>query len=266
MDIYWFEQNAEDVPTEKDWLSTDEARHLCGLRFEKRRTDWLLGRWAAKNAVATILGVGRERHTFSDIEIRPAPSGAPAVFFQGLPAALAISLSHRARTAACALAPPGASLGCDLEVIEPRGDVFPADYFTPEEQALVTGASATDRMRMVTLLWSAKESALKALGEGLRVDTRQVVVKLRGIKQVQRERVSDSSAELLLYASTASHTEDWEPLQVHLTGGVMFEGWWNQTGPLLRTLVAHPAPHPPISLRLGKAALAAPCALVFYKC
>ena len=50
--------------------------------------------------------------------------------------------------------------------IEPRSDAFVADYFTIEEQALVARASAADRDRILALLWSGKESALKALREG----------------------------------------------------------------------------------------------------
>ena len=67
-------------------------------------------------------------------------------------------------------------MGCDLEMIEPRSDAFVADYFTVEEQALVARASAADRSRLLALLWSAKESALKALRAGLRLDTRCVIV------------------------------------------------------------------------------------------
>ena len=29
---------------------------LAGLRLEKRRQDWLLGRWAAKHAVRALVG------------------------------------------------------------------------------------------------------------------------------------------------------------------------------------------------------------------
>ncbi len=51
-------------------------------------------------------------------------------------------------------------------------DAFVADYFAPEEQTLIAHSSPADRELMLALLWSAKESALKALREGLRLDTR----------------------------------------------------------------------------------------------
>ena len=92
------------------------------------------------------------------------------------PAAVTVSISHRSGAAICAVAMSGVDLGCDQEVIEPRSEAFVADYFTEDEQALVARVCEADRSRLVTLLWSAKESALKALREGLRLDTRSVDV------------------------------------------------------------------------------------------
>src|SRR5271165_5117498 len=166
MEVYWFEQTEAEIPAENDWLSKGEVVRLDGMRFAKRRADWRLGRWTAKCAVAAYLDLPGDRPSLTDIEIRPASSGAPEVFVGNKPAAVSISLSHRSGIAACAVAPSGAALGCDLETIEPLSDAFVADYFTGEEQALVALAPAADRFRIVALVWSGKESALKALHEG----------------------------------------------------------------------------------------------------
>ena len=69
-------------------------------------------------------------------------------------------------------------LGCDLEIVEPRSDAFVADYFTAEEQEVVRQACPADRFALIALIWSAKESALKALQSGLRIDTRSLSVAL----------------------------------------------------------------------------------------
>ena len=230
-DVYWLEQTEGDLPHEDDWLSTTEALQQSGLRFAKRRADWRLGRWTAKCAVAAYLNLPGDGPALADIEIRPAPSGAPEVFLANRPAAVTISLSHRAGTAICAVAPSGVELGCDLEMIEPRSDAFVADYFTSEEQALVEQASDSDRSRLVTLLWSGKESALKALRAGLRLDTRCVTVcpTVPGSHQLS----------------------SWHPLEVHLTSGQGFHGWWQCTGDLVRTLVSVPSTAPPILLQLS---------------
>ena len=43
MDVYWLEQRGAEVPPLDDWLSADETLRLTGMRFEKRRADWLYG-------------------------------------------------------------------------------------------------------------------------------------------------------------------------------------------------------------------------------
>ena len=224
--VYWLEQTESDVPTGNDWFSASEAVRLEGLRIAKRRGDWRLGRWTAKCALASYLHLPDDGLTLASIEIRPAASGAPEAFLNNQPAAATISLSHRDGTAACAVAPPGVVLGCDLEIIEPRSDAFVTDYFTPEEQALVVQVSAADRSRMVTVLWSAKESTLKALKAGLRLDTRQVMVSVQA-------SVPEPS---------------WSPLQVRYAKNETFHGWWQSAGQLVRVLVACPPPAPPMQL------------------
>jgi len=229
MNVYWLEQSEADVRAENDWLSANEAVSLNGMRFAKRRADWRLGRWTAKRALSAYLAVPAHLQAFKKIEIRSAPSGAPEAFFDNQPAAVVISLSHRAGIAACAVAMSGVELGCDLEMVEPRSDAFVADYFTVEEQALVARASAADRPRLLALLWSGKESALKALQEGLRLNTRSVIV-------------SPGRAAFDLH--------DWSPMEVRHIDRRIFHGWWQHADGTVRTLVAAPPPNPPIRLRI----------------
>ena len=229
MNVYWLEQTETDVPAENDWLSQNEVARLDALRFSKRRADWRLGRWTAKCALSLCLDVPAHPQVFKKIEIRPAASGAPEVIFANQPAAVTISLSHRDGRAACAVAMSGVEMGCDLEIVEPHSDAFVADYFTSEEQALVARAAAADRPRLLTLLWSAKESALKALHEGLRLDTRWVTV-------------SPFAASFDL--------NGWSPLQVRYTGERVFHGWWQRTDNILRTVVAAQPLDSPIALTI----------------
>jgi len=251
MDVYWFEQTIANVPGGEAWLSTSEANYLRAMRFPKRRADWLLGRWTAKNAVAVFLDIPAEPQALRDIEIRPAPSGAPEVFFRNEPAAVTISLSHRAGVGACSLTPSGVLLGCDLETVEPHGDAFATDYFAAEEQALVTEAPMADRLPLLALLWSGKESALKAIREGLRLDTRQVIVSFLERPKIQSENPENSPQRACASVRTSSQHNGWSPLQVRHTDGQLFRGWWSQTGDLLRTVLAVPPPDPPILLAVA---------------
>lgn len=243
MDVYWLEQTEADLPPENTWLSASEAVRLDGMRFPKRNADWRLGRWTAKRALAAYLNLTGHPPDLADIEIRSAPSGAPEVFVANRPAGVAISLSHRAGTAACAVTLSGAELGCDLEIIEPRSDAFIADYFATEEQELIERTSAAERSLLLALLWSGKESSLKALRTGLRLDTRSVTVR------PVPPPCGDGRAQSPALAFGASYgLNSWQPLQVVYEGGQVFHGWWQNAGDLLRTMVASPPPGPPIFL------------------
>jgi 4'-phosphopantetheinyl transferase len=224
MNVYWLEQSESDVPPHRDWLSTDEVIRLEQFRMEKRRLDWRRGRWAGKCAVCRCLGLPDDSESLRRLEIRPAESGAPEVFLDDEPVPLTISISHRGHYAACAIAPAGAALGLDLEMIEPRQSAFLSDYFAAEEQEAMWKLGPQERWRLAALLWSAKESALKALRAGLRQDPRCFAV--------------DDIAPL-------THGAEWSALAVRQIGGSTFRGWWNGRGDRLRTVVSDPPSPPP---------------------
>ena len=211
-----------DVPHENDWLSAAELATLADLRVPGRRRDWRLGRWVAKRAVAAFLGdsVG--------VELRAARDGAPEALVNGLPALVNISISHREGLGACLVAGPDTAAGCDLELVEPRDEALARRFFTPAERALVDRSGAAGRDLAVALVWSAKESALKALRQGLRIDTREVEVTLD----------PDSGAGSL-----------WRPLAVRNAGRTL-SGWWTLHGRHVLTLVTDPPAAPPVRLGL----------------
>jgi 4'-phosphopantetheinyl transferase len=226
MNVYWMEQTLCDVPAMDDWLNEPEVACIKSMRIPKRRHDWRLGRWTGKRVTAKYFGLSDERYSLREIEIRSAPSGAPELFINNQHAGVSISLSHRNGRAMCALAENPVALGCDLEVIEPHSGAFVSDFFTLAEQLIVSEAGEHDLFS--SLIWSAKESALKALGTGLQLDTRCVEVRF-GHPPFQRGA--------------------WGWLQIRRSPAQMFAGWWQQSGDFVRTLVANPAPGLPILLQ-----------------
>ncbi len=153
----------------------------------------------------------RELH---EIDIRAAADGAPEVFFPGGPAPYSVSIAHSGGRALAVVGPAGVAFGADLETIEPRSAAFLEDYFLADEQRWIVShpedacaghggvrqasergstagttsshplfsrevgdgvlPEAASRAAAATLLWSVKESVLKALRAGLREDTRDV--------------------------------------------------------------------------------------------
>jgi len=201
-----------DRPQRLGWLSPYERERALAMTIPWRREDFLLGRWAAKRLLAAVLGC----EIGPALEVRAAPSGRPEAFLDGHPLRLSLSLSHREGLALAAVDDAGNPVGADLEAVEPRSDAFVRDYFTVKEIAAVASGR---RDLLANLIWSAKESALKALGAGLTLDTRSVEIELA-------PGVSDG----------------WRALRLH--GAAEWGGWWRTDGSHVLTVVGASAGEP----------------------
>jgi 4'-phosphopantetheinyl transferase len=203
--------------------------HLATLHAAKRRDDWLLGRWTAKQAIAAWLGREASPEALAAIEILPAADRAPCAHLSGKPVELAISLSHSHGHALCAVGKGSTRVGCDLEWIEPRSDELVRTFFTAAEQAWLRKRPTPSQPLAANLIWSAKESALKLLRLGLTEDTRNAQV----------ETSLDANG-------------DWKPLVVHVRDhGGPVHGWWREDAGFVMTALASPASGPPQRLAVG---------------
>ncbi len=220
--VTWWTATAAELPHELDWLATEERARLAGIAIAKRRTDFLLGRWIAKRAVAARLP-GAPR--LPAIAIRAAADGAPEAFLAGAPLPLALSISHSAGRALAAVRAAGAALGADLEHVEPRSPLLVDDFFHDDEAAWVAACPGAERDRAITLVWSAKESVLKARRSGLREDSRRVRVELGA----------------LVPADGA-----WRRLAVVIDGAA-FEGWWRDDAGYVVTVASDALADPPVA-------------------
>jgi 4'-phosphopantetheinyl transferase len=214
-------QHEAAVPEGDGWLAPAERTRASAFRFAARRRDFRLGRWAAKRALARFLGAGEAPDDLAALEICGAPKTPPVPWWRGAPAPCALSLSHRAGVALAAVGPPGIRLGCDLERSEPRSAAFVAQFFAPAERARIAAVPAPLRSRAAALAWSAKESAVKALGRGLDLDMRALEVELA--------------------ARDLARAPRWQPLHVVGPDGQGLAGFWCRRGAWLLTLVADPA-------------------------
>ena len=243
MNIYWVEKSQSDVPIHDDWLAKSELRRLERLRISKRRDDWRLGRWTAKRALATVLGLLQDHTSLMDIEILAGSSGAPEVYIDHKPASASISLSHRDGVAACAIAQSTIPLGCDVELIETRSEAFVGDYFTEKEQDFIARRSGSERDRLLTLLWSAKESALKVLRVGLRADTRSVdICFCSQCSEWDEQSAKPGSDPTTQYCSP----HEWRAFRATFEDDQVLYGWWNSSGSLVKTFATVQSIKPPI--------------------
>ncbi|HWR66851.1 MAG TPA: 4'-phosphopantetheinyl transferase superfamily protein [Bellilinea sp.] len=235
--IYWYmdEADPEGVgligTNTPDWLSLEERTRFDSMRFPKRRREWLLGRLTAKILLTRCLP---ELATvpMDCITIGNHAEGAPFVSITGDPMPIKLSISHREGMAVAAVSVnPGVSLGIDLEWVEDHPQSFYKDFFTPGEVELMAGMP-TDRHGWVgTLIWSAKEAVLKAMGKGLRLDTRSV-----DITGIGRTTVDGWGKYDMRIAN--SHEKDWHTV-------------WREPGPYLLTLAVRNSKTTPIIRQIG---------------
>jgi 4'-phosphopantetheinyl transferase len=227
-----------EIPATETWLTAAEVARAAGLRFTKRRTEYLLRRWVCKQAVVAATGMPRDLPSLARVEVANHPGGAPFVQVDGAPLTLDVSLSDRAGWAVCLVSGRPGRVGCDVEIVEPRSAGFVADFLTATEQDYVASRPDDDRQAAANLIWSAKESALKVLRTGLRRDTRSVEV-------IAAPTHDDGGAS----------AGGWAPLEVRTTEGGLIPGWWRRDGVFLVT-VASERPLPPPAAMLGSVDLA----------
>jgi 4'-phosphopantetheinyl transferase len=226
-----------------DFLSPSERRTYDRLRFPKRRSEWLLGRWTAKQLLKRSLD-GYAGLALTAISVGADPDGAPYLSVQGegrLPASL--SISHRGGRAVCALSPAlSPAIGVDLERVEPRARAFVTDFFTANEAARVWACPAERRDALVTAMWSAKEAVLKAFRHGLRMDTRAVEVRhVAGLDADGDPLMAEPLPALALHrVGQAPGPAGWRPVQIAcaVPGALRIAAWWQPEGDSVLTMAA----------------------------
>lgn len=204
-------------PLDPSWLAAQEQQALSVVQGAGRRAGTLLRRWALKSAVADLLELSATPASLRRIGVRHDAQGAPSIMVDGQEAGLEGSVSACAGWAV-GLACSGLSpVGVDLELIAPQGEDFVRDWFAAGETAYVHRhrEGSPERDLATTLVWSAKEAALKALGRGLFADPRTVEVSLGAVGSPQA----------------------WAPLQVAVTDGRPLPGWWRREGRFVVTTV-----------------------------
>jgi len=219
-----------EIPMENQ-LSLQEISRYELMRFPKRRKEWLQGRLASKKlltlAVPFLAGA-----SWDTITIANQPEGAPFVEFQGQRLPLTLSISHREGMAVAAVSEtPGIRLGIDLEWVEPHPESFYQDFFTPFEQDMQNRANPERRAWLGTLIWSAKEAVLKALGTGLRLDTRTI--------------------EILDYAPT--WVDGWGQIKLRIANDSRcnWQGFWLEYGNYLITMAVEGTKNRPVIHQAG---------------
>ncbi len=149
-------------------LGAEELHRAASYRIAKRRNEWLTGRVCAKLAARRFLPAGSTEDTIFQPDcftIANDTSGRPA-FSGSLPQSLLdadLSISHGGGFAMALVA----DSRCGVDIQRPRETLLRVrEKFcaVTEEELLGDTFCDLSEIQQLTLLWSAKEAAKKALG------------------------------------------------------------------------------------------------------
>ena len=160
-------------------LDAVERKQLAEMSGStSRRTEWLFGRVAAKEAVRRYLkDFHQARWSDADVRIWPNSLGKPialGAWSDYLAERLDVAIAHTAQFVV-AIAAANARVGVDVE--SARRDLseeFTNGVFTPEELELA--AQSSNVAQTIIKFWCAKEAVSKALGTGIRYSPREMLV------------------------------------------------------------------------------------------
>ena len=144
-----------------------------------RRTEWLFGRIAAKEAVRRFLQENYQaRWCPADVQIWRDDSGKPHPIGRWkddhLTASIDLAIAHTAQFVVAVVA-ANARVGVDVESRDRElSEEFTHGVFLPEELELAV--RAVNAPSAVIRFWCAKEAVSKALGTGIRYSPRELVV------------------------------------------------------------------------------------------
>ena len=143
-----------------------------------RKTEWLFGRIAVKEAVRRYLkDFHQARWSDADVQIWRDENGKPhalGAWGDGLTVKLDVAIAHTAQFV-IALAAANYRVGVDVEsVARNLSEEFAQGVFSPEE--LAVAAKASNPAQIIIRFWCAKEAVSKALGTGIRFPPKELVV------------------------------------------------------------------------------------------
>lgn len=154
-----------------DYLHLDEKDYLKTLKYEQRIRSYLLGRYAAKKAVAALL----DDDHLTKIQIINGVFNQPVILHDS-PIRIQVSLTHCDDLAAAIAFPEIMILGIDIEKINSRLTRTVEAELTSSEKLIAARLSCTYES-FVTIIWTLKESLSKALKTGLAVPLHLLEVK-----------------------------------------------------------------------------------------
>ncbi|MBA1347002.1 4'-phosphopantetheinyl transferase superfamily protein [Rhizobium sp. WYCCWR 11146] len=165
--LWQYSENEGDRNRRMQSLSPDELERAATYRFERDRASFVAGRYLLRQLLSVQTGMSPskvplapDRHGKLRLEGRDGPQ---------------FSLANAYGLVTVAVASGCDQLGIDCERVDTEIEAAAVDsYCSADERRWLMELPARGRARAAIVLWTLKESHLKALGVGLREDPRNV--------------------------------------------------------------------------------------------
>jgi len=167
LDLSRLESELQMLGAEKvlaQYLTAPERVYLEKLTLEKRKREWLGGRFAAKFAAAGVLGLPANEPFLASIAVIADENGRPFLAAAQQHLSLPdISISHSGDLAA-GLAVGSGLCGVDIQKVTDRVVKVRQRFCTPDEEHFISkfySPSRETQRLALTKLWAAKEAVRK---------------------------------------------------------------------------------------------------------
>lgn len=163
------------------FLHSDELHHYQELKFPRRQLSYLLGRYAAKNALKRLIVTPTK---LTDILIEYGVFKFPVV---NCPTKnnVQVSWSHTGNACMALAFPEIHPMGIDLEKHDSEKNSVIASQLTREEITMINQYRDQDGDKLMTVFWTVKEALSKILRTGMMLPfeiltIKQIVLTERG--------------------------------------------------------------------------------------
>ncbi|MGC3023413.1 MULTISPECIES: 4'-phosphopantetheinyl transferase family protein [Brevibacterium] len=170
VEVSWI-SSAEVPSTASDFLDERELQRLRNIQNPQAAKDYLAAHFAARVAIGDRLGIRPNEVRFTMNGLESGGSVKPLIVGTNLQ----FSLSHSSGMGVVALS-HAESVGVDCEHRERRTNRQFLDRILSVKEKEVPVRVLEGGTRAALTVWTRKEAALKALGMGLRIDPRDLVV------------------------------------------------------------------------------------------
>ena len=159
----------------KDTLSREEQLEYSAFQVEKRRTEFLFGRYAGKRASSDLIG----ELDLKNISITRGVFHQPVLICKKNKENIQVSLTHTNKIAASIAFPERHPFSIDLEHIEESNVEYLSSFIESSDVRLFQYFGKS-KIQIYTLIWSAKEALSKVLKTGFTVST--IIYDLQSVK------------------------------------------------------------------------------------